>query len=252
MAHQPRMPRRLWCAGILFVWINAYLWLLDGDKYVTYLRPSFVWLIVAGLLFSLLMLIAVMVRQKGRKESGTSFKDLTRGIILILPVIYLPLNQGDTLGSFALERRAVGLNGDTGVSLPASNGTTSVVKPTPPPPTATANNAPIVERIPLFQIRDYFKFYEGKEILTRGMVFSGKKLPPGHFVAFQFKIVCCAADAVPVAILTKWAHSDKLKKDQWVEIKGVLGRTKRKGKYIPLITAKTVKMIEKPKNPYGF
>ena len=254
MAHRPRFPRRLWCAAILFIWVNAYLWLLDQDRYVVYLRPSFWWLIGAGLVFSVFLLFAVLTQGRRRKERGISFEDLNRGLILILPVVYLPLNQGATLGSFALERRAIDLHGEVGISSsgPATKMTSDTANRAIRPPVMPPPKGSSAEHLPLFQIRDYFKYYETKEIVTRGMVFSGKKLPPGHFVAFQFKIVCCAADAVPVAILTKWDDSKKLKKDQWVEIRGILGRTKRNGKAIPMITAKDVKVIEKPKNPYGF
>ena len=253
MAHRPRFPRRLWCSAILFIWVNAYLWLLDLDRYQTYLRPSFWWLVAAGLVLSACMLISVLAKGSAKRERAASFTDLTRGLILILPVIYLPLNQGESLGSFALERRAVDLNGQVGMnSEPAAKMTTGTVNTTARPPVVPSPKENKVEKLPLFQIRDYFKYYENKEIITHGMVFTGPKLPPGHFVAFQFKIVCCVADAVPVAILTKWSESRKLKKDQWVEIRGVLGRTKRKGKAIPIIKAKAVKTIEKPKNPYGF
>ena len=252
MSHRPRLPRRLWCAAILFIWVNAYLWLLDDERYVTFLRPSFWWLVAGGLLLSVFMLVAVIAQGKNGKERGVTFEDFTRGVILILPVIYLPLNQGQALDSYALERRAINLNGETGMNSAPSTNVTTKSSTNVQKPTALPTQIAKTEKLPLFQIRDYFKYYENKEILTRGMVFSGKKLPPGHFVAFQFKIVCCAADAVPVAILTKWDDSKKLKKDDWVEIRGILGRTKRNGKAIPLITAKAVKVIEKPKNPYGF
>jgi len=256
MAARPRFPLRLWTGAVLFVWVNAYLWLLDQDRYQTFLNPSFWWLVIAGLVLSSAFSLAVIVRTGEGHERPTRSSDLVCGALLLLPVLYLPSNEGKTLDSFALTRRAVGLDGTDSGDDPAEP-TKRPLPPHPlPPRPVTSIPKPVEtiepERIPLFQLREYFKFMEGKPVITKGMVFDGPKVPEGHFVAFQFRIVCCVADALPIAILTKWDGAAQLKKDQWVEIHGVLGRAKNEGKTIPMLTATSVVPIEKPKNPYGF
>jgi putative membrane protein len=92
---------------------------------------------------------------------------------------------------------------------------------------------------------------KGKKIRIKGFVFRDEEaLEPDQFVLSRFTVSCCAADANVVGVITQFAQTPILKKDQWLEVEGVLSTTKRYGFDAPLIQLQNYRVIEAPKDPY--
>jgi putative membrane protein len=97
--------------------------------------------------------------------------------------------------------------------------------------------------------------YKGKKISIKGFVYRDTDFSQDNFVAARMVLSCCAADAEVVGFMCKYNESNKLAKDKWVHITGVLEEgyiNSKKGEKvsIPLIKVEKVINIEEPANKY--
>jgi len=77
-----------------------------------------------------------------------------------------------------------------------------------------------------------------------GFVVRNEKAPADQFLLVRFQIVCCAADASPLAVPVQWAEAHTLENNQWVK---VFGRTDPK---VKALVADKVEPTREPANPY--
>lgn len=69
-------------------------------------------------------------------------------------------------------------------------------------------------------------------------------------------MVCCAADAQVVGLLSNYEKTAELEKDQWVRVEGKItyidNADKKYGEdpKVPMINVSKVEKIEQPSNPY--
>ena len=54
-----------------------------------------------------------------------------------------------------------------------------------------------IQKLPIIKIKNELLNVYNKPVETIGMVYKDPRLPADCFIAFQFHIVCCAADAIP-------------------------------------------------------
>lgn len=98
------------------------------------------------------------------------------------------------------------------------------------------------------------KKFENKSIKVRGMLIKNNSyLPNGYFFIGKYSISCCAADANYVGFIVR--HSlDKLKENNWYEVKGILKRGKDKEGYdVMYIYAVEIEEIDpKVENQYVY
>lgn len=100
------------------------------------------------------------------------------------------------------------------------------------------------------------KSYEGKNVVIEGFVFKDSNFKPNEFVVARLIMVCCAADAQVVGLLSDYEKTAELEKDQWVRVEGKItyidNADKKYGEdpKVPLINVSKVEKIEQPSNPY--
>jgi uncharacterized repeat protein (TIGR03943 family) len=85
---------------------------------------------------------------------------------------------------------------------------------------------------------------ETQKVGALGFVVRPEKMPADQFLLVRFQIVCCAADASPIAVPVQWAEAHTLENNQWVK---VFGRTDPKAK---ALIADKVEPTRQPPNPY--
>jgi len=85
---------------------------------------------------------------------------------------------------------------------------------------------------------------EPQKVGAMGFVIRDEKAPADRFLLVRFQIVCCAADASPLAVPVKWPEAHTLKDNQWVK---VFGTTDPEAK---AIVADKVEPTRQPANPY--
>jgi len=83
-----------------------------------------------------------------------------------------------------------------------------------------------------------------QKVAAMGLVVHRMELPADQFLLVRFRMVCCAADAQPVAVLVRWADAASLKENKWVK---VFGSTDPQAK---VLVADEVEPTKEPGNPY--
>ncbi len=222
---------------LFLAWGGTVFYLLASGHYATFLNPSLWPLMLLALLLSGAFLTALLVLPGGhavRNEVAW-----VRTAVLGLPLLYVVLGFGQTLGSDALQKRSVGGLADLG-DLAALGDIDDDFVP-------HVQNKGVMT---VLQVVRRGKALEGTEVTTLGQVAREVGEPDGHFVLFRFVVNCCAADARPVGILIDTRGRKAPPKDQWYRIVGTVEATEVEGKPAHVIRAKEMQRIGRPKEPY--
>lgn len=98
--------------------------------------------------------------------------------------------------------------------------------------------------------------YKGKKITITGFVYRDETIGKNEFLIARLMIICCAADADVVGLISDWSNkASTLKDDQWVTVTGVIDSEMHKNYYgpdqlMPIIRVEKIVNTEKPKNQY--
>jgi uncharacterized repeat protein (TIGR03943 family) len=208
----------------------GFLWLLDAQRYQRFIAPE-LWPLPAGaLVLCAAFLAATCFRLRHAAMHPTS--TLTRWsqvALLLLPLVYMAGASATGLGSAAFATRRTG--GDV------------ALRPMAPRPGPRGE-------VELLDLLMNFEHYAGQRVIVDGMVYHDADLPADSSVVFRFVLTCCAADAIPAAVLVQSADIKPLEADAWVRVTGVPRLTRLDGEEAPAITAERVERIEPPRNPY--
>lgn len=90
----------------------------------------------------------------------------------------------------------------------------------------------------------------GDEIKLSGFVLKSDQ--SDDFVLARFVLSCCAVDANPTKIKVEGADFDKFEVDSWVEVTGILDVQKNGTLLEPVISAESVRKIDKPDRFYEY
>ena len=227
-------------AIIYIIWLNVYYWLLEGGRYKAFIQPKLWPLLILALLL-LLTFIAAFIYQFTRNQRHTVLSDTwIKSAIFFIPVVFLWAIYGQSLGGYAFSKRV--LNPDEMVSVPGTYKIPSFSK-------TTAEN-----RISLLDLVRDTENYEGMRVVAEGMVYRAPHADESTFMLFRFAIVCCAADAIPVAILVKNTEAGNLNNDIWVRVEGLMNIETINGRRRPSIAAEIIQPIPAPtpENRYLF
>ena len=104
--HSTTSSGRLLRATVILAWIITLLALLVGGGYTAFIRPDF-WPLMAGALFVLVLFLLAMLGKPGHSHATNPLSVVAAGMVVMLPVIYLPLARGQSLGNYAFEKRFV-------------------------------------------------------------------------------------------------------------------------------------------------
>ncbi|MEO1134914.1 MAG: TIGR03943 family protein [Cyanobacteria bacterium J06639_1] len=75
---------------------------------------------------------------------------------------------------------------------------------------------------------------------------------PELFLAAQFEIACCAADARPIGLPARWPQAQDLVADRWYRIQGSMAAEEIHGEMQLTIAAEQVIEIPTPASPYAY
>lgn len=90
--------------------------------------------------------------------------------------------------------------------------------------------------------------YVGREIVIDGFVFRNKDFTKNQFVVARMLVTCCAADAQVVGLMVEGSFN--VKENEWVRVRGNIKKGSYDKQEIPVIDAKSVDLIKKPKEEY--
>ncbi len=219
-------------AVALAAWSGAIIWLLDGDRYQAFLQPKLKPLLAAGALLSALF-AASTLRARAHGVSSGLGRALLKGVMLVLPIAFLWAVYGESLGSHALSKRAHIIGRTPGIDSGTQQSSAQI------PAAGTA-------AVSLLDLTDRASELLGRTVSVEGMVSRAGGLPGDWILLFRFRIVCCAADAVPVGVMARGKGLEALKEDAWVRIEGRFENADFEGETTPAVTAEKIEMLSPP------
>jgi len=91
-----------------------------------------------------------------------------------------------------------------------------------------------------------------KELSGKRVEFTGQILPAeGHnFRLLRLLVLCCAADAQPLAVRVETHDGKSLPSMAWAKVTGKVAFVKKGHGSVPVVTAEEVSLIKKPNEPY--
>ncbi len=239
--HDATVPR-VFKLLVLMAWIGVFWGLMtsvSGAPPISrFLSPDYWWLIKLGTAILIIYCLATYYIIPPHMGMG-AFAGLIQVGLLMLPIIYLPTAVSSQLSPVAFEKRSVdkiyggntaGRESDSQASVAGGEG----------------------GRVSLSNLTRKPSAFEGRKVITEGMVYRDEKLGENRFICFRLLIWCCAADARPVGILVQVKNSIDVPAGQWVRVEGVVEKSVIGGRKVIQIDNAEVKTIEPPGIPYLF
>ena len=226
----------------LLLWAMAFAALITSGRFKMYLIPGFWVLLVAAVVLLAACFTAKFALGSSHVHDPNRAAVAVRTLILVLPLFFLGLGFGDTLGAFALGKRKVG--DFSGIRIPGVGGPALTEAEV-----LDAASGNTFKRT-LLDLSWNLPHLEGNRIETVGQVARDETVPEGHVLIFRFVITCCVADAQPVMALVHGPEMGNLADNTWLRVRGVLRPVKEGGKSMPVIEAETVTVIEEPAEVY--
>jgi putative membrane protein len=216
---------------VLALWLVALLWLLEQGRYQRFIAPLFGGLLAGAGGLLLLFLLATVWHDRSLTQCAPPLGRWARAAVLLLPLVYLSVAPAGGLGSAAFAGRSTGA------------GRPTAIRRLPPHPEADGT-------VELLDLLTNFDHYAGQRVHVVGIVYRGAGVPPGHIVLFRFVLTCCAADALPAAVLVECARPDDWAADTWVRATGVPRLTELDGQAAPSLGRAELAPCAAPANPY--
>jgi uncharacterized repeat protein (TIGR03943 family) len=255
----PEKYLKQWLHPMVFgIWTYVLIYLVVTQRYTDFLRPEF------GILLALAHFIAMgfMLAAVGRKRiAETDFSGVVRGLVLLLPVLYLFAMPDSMLAGNTFKNRFVGPSKDTvGKDDRSGKPVVNRAGKDPGPASPDENDAFALQDRPLertiLELYSKPEVYKGKRVTFTGMIMRDEVLKQyfaGRDTAiYRFLITCCAADALPLAIAVDSNQASAFTNDQWVQVDGVFNLGQGSDKPFPLVENAIIKRIKAPKLPYLF
>jgi uncharacterized repeat protein (TIGR03943 family) len=222
--------RVLRAAGLV-IWAGLFDVLLLTGRASRFVGPRTHWVLVFGAI-ALTLTAAASVASVGRRGHARPLRptDLRVLAVIATPALLIAIVPSPVLGSFAA--------GNKGTVLP------------PPQPHQAGTPITLYDVALGFQYPDYARslgLTDGRRVRITGFV-SDTDRTGGPFELTRFRTTCCAADAIAYSIdVVPPPDLEAPTDDQWLAIDGTVGTLNGQ----PVVTARSVRPIKAPANPYG-
>jgi len=248
----PEKRLKRWLHPVVFAsWTGFLIYLLVSHRYVAYLRPEF------GLLLALAHFIAMGFMLAAIMRPVTAEMDMSavlRALVLLVPILYSTAMPDTLLGNQAFKKRFMGIgNGAIGQQAPSMTASPGVASL---PGDIDGAQAQPPQELTILDIYLDLNSYKGQRVTVTGMILRDERFKP-HFggrdtAVYRFLITCCAADALPLAMVLDSDAADVFAKDQWVQVDGILDLQQINGRPVPIVAEPLIKPVEAPAEPYLF
>lgn len=222
-----------------FIWTVTFCYLIWDDNYTLFLKPSFGFLIYAGMAISILFTMGTCLDIHPSSRPGS---ETINALFLLIPILFI-LSAGDkTLGSAALSKRTI--------AMPTSEMEMPILSlPEPPGDMAMdkASNDNHSIEISMSELLKNWAQYSGKSVTFEGLFYNAMEGGESHPMVFKYLITCCAADALPVAVFLEDAPIEPLIDDDWIRVTGVVTLEKKyKNQDAIFMKVRSIEKVPKP------
>jgi len=267
---------------VLLIWACAFLFLLNGERYRYFLGPAFGVSLVTGFFLSAAMCIA-LGKNNSPSHAVPWVSTSVRALVLLLPLIYAVGTSGTVLDAHTFTKRWAGVGSrsitpqktDLSPNIPEIQEADDNVElveayrtagPTQVPRALrnmlgiqttgehlskkmnNRNEKKVIEA-DLYDLAEYADKLKGKQVATEGMA-AWDENDNSRFYLFRFLVVCCVADAQPLAVLVDIKETEMPRQNTWVRVEGLVDTIKVDGQAGVIIRKASVTSIKAPKDPY--
>lgn len=186
----------------------------------------------------MLVLLGFLFAEMGtsRPDHPPRLNEIIRALVLICPLAYLSTARGVSLDSRAFQHRWTGQVGVNSFSS-ASPGDTN-----------TSAEATILD------LAYRPASYTGRYVAVVGIIHHDSKIQErfgtNSIVLYRFVISCCAADAMPAAILLTGGELAGWPNDTWIRAEGRFVLLPDKDQAAPVLELSAATQVKKPRRPY--
>ncbi len=249
-------------SGILATWGGVLAWFYFSGRISDYLHPAFqAFAGLAGIVFLLLAAAGLRRRPHGHGGCGccadhghSHGPGIFQSVILTVPLVAAALISPDRFGATAVQNR--GLVESIG-SLPAAAG--PVAEGTMMDPERYLKKDPAgrirAEAVDLLYASAEPTMrgdFENKEIEVVGQFVPARTGNPdgNRFQIVRMFVMCCAADARPVAVTVQAAKPVTFPGMTWLKVTGRATFPLEAGKRTALIVADSIQEVDPPENSF--
>lgn len=98
----------------------------------------------------------------------------------------------------------------------------------------------------------YLAAFQGKQIEITGFVYRTDQMEDHQFAVGRFAMTCCSADASPYGVFSEYSRAKQLKDDEWVTVRGTIGKTQFNEMEIMKINVTSIRKAAAPSEPYVY
>lgn len=205
-------------------WILTLAFLLTDDRFHLFLKPQFGILIHISLWISICFALSIIAFRTPLVVPDS----LIKGMMLLVPVVFI-LTAGDrTLGGFALSKRPL--------AAPETAGQQTAS------PAAEAPGTP--DLLSILTLIQEWERYKGSRVTLEGVYYEPREKDETLAVVFRYLVSCCAADALPLGVIIKKDPDRDIRDNDWVRITGVVSEDMMDG--VPAIFMSLEQIEKKP------
>jgi len=268
--------QRFMSAGILTVWGVLLTYFFASGRVGSYLHPAFHgWMLVCGIVL-LLMAVGLLLLPEvnpvlcGDEPSTTRpgiGKQLVTGTILVIPLLVATVVSPSQFGAAVVKNRGIvedisdlpGYQPYTEPALPTADGSLTASVPTASSPAdyipKTAEGlikAQTVDLMYAAQDESMRKDFENKDVEIVGQFMPGRKnnASGDRFSLVSMFVMCCAADARPVAVNVQTPSPTSMADMSWVKVTGKVKFPVEGGRTVPVVIAESVQPCDPPEESF--
>ena len=269
--------QRLLSAGVLTIWGVMLGYFFFSARVASYLHPSFhIWSAISGIVLVLLAAALVFLPQESHHECEaacdhlhdrqTPVRSVLATLVLVLPLILAATISPDEFGAVTVNNRGYI---ERIKDLPSYQ---PYVEPELPvsddgqPATASEDDAGSyapknaagqikAQTIDLLYAAEEPTMradFEGKEVEVIGQFMPAREnnTHSDRFNLVRMFIICCAADARPVAITVQTNEPQVVADMSWIRVTGTASFPVESGRRVPVLVANSVTPCEPPEETF--
>lgn len=252
-------------AGVLCVWGSVALAFFAGGRVSSYLHPAFhVWVLLSGIAL-VAMAAGVLFFPPSHAcadccgvEAGdrSPWKVGISAAVLIIPLLVAAAISPSQFGAVAVANRGLA----TSIADLPAYGPAAGAGDAADPGSYLQKNASgqivasVVDLLYAANEADMRADFDGKEVEIVGQFFPARDQNPNgdRFSLVRMYVMCCAADARPVAIPVQASSPESFPDMSWVRVTGKVTFPVEGGKRVPLIRANSVEESPQPEESFVY
>lgn len=246
--------RRFLSAGILLTWGVTFCFLYFSGKAGKILLPSFAFFALLAGVALVLMGVGRLLASK-RVEAvdcahglidGGLLRQVACTVILVAPLLIAAKYAPTGFDATAVQNRGLV---DTVQNLPAASAQSNPYVPKEADGNIKAQTVDLLYAAEEPSMREDFENKE-VELVGQYMPATTNNASGDRFKLVSMYMVCCAADARPVAVTVQMAKNNTIPEMSWVRVTGKATFPVEGGRRIPLVVSDSVKPCDPPESSF--